>query len=163
MKLYMRTARLFATVLLPVLAVALVATPVAVSAQATIQRDDPWIYRGTDIPVDREWVFGELENGLRYAVRTNRVPPGQVSIRLRIDAGSLHEADQEQGFAHLLEHLVFRNIWVKQQPFLHGRGWAPLSAAIPTPKPARHTRSTSSTFPRHPRPSWPKVSVCCPV
>ena len=108
MKLFTRAARLFAPVLLPALAVAVTAVPVAVSAQATIQRDDPWIYRGTDIPVDPEWVFGELPNGLRYAVRTNRVPPGQVSIRIRIDAGSLHEADREQGFAHLLEHLVFR-------------------------------------------------------
>ena len=22
--------------------------------------DDPWIYRGTDIPVDQNWLFGEL-------------------------------------------------------------------------------------------------------
>ncbi len=72
------------------------------------QPDDPWIYRGTDIPVDREWLFGEMPNGVRYAVRNNRVPPGQVSIRVRIDAGSLHEQDSERGFAHLIEHLTFR-------------------------------------------------------
>lgn len=72
------------------------------------QPDDPWIYRGTDIPVDPEWLFGEMPNGLRYAVRNNRVPPGQVSIRVRIDAGSLHEEDSERGFAHLVEHLTFR-------------------------------------------------------
>jgi zinc protease len=72
------------------------------------QREDPWIYRGTDIPVDREWLFGEMPNGVRYAVRHNGVPPGQVSIRVRIDAGSLHEQEQERGFAHLVEHLVFR-------------------------------------------------------
>ena len=41
-----------------------------------LQPDDPWIYRGTDIPVDEEWLFGELPNGLRYAVRHNRVPKG---------------------------------------------------------------------------------------
>jgi zinc protease len=70
--------------------------------------DDPWIYRGTDIPVDREWLFGEIPNGVRYAVRHNGVPPGQVSIRVRIDAGSLHERDSELGFAHLIEHLTFR-------------------------------------------------------
>ena len=72
------------------------------------QPDDPWIYRGTDIPVDRQWLFGEMPNGLRYAVRNNGVPPGQVSIRVRIDAGSLHERDRELGFAHLVEHLTFR-------------------------------------------------------
>jgi len=49
-----------------------------------------------------------MKNGLRYAVRGNGVPPQQVSIRVRIDAGSLHEKDAEQGFAHLLEHLLFR-------------------------------------------------------
>ncbi|HAU21211.1 MAG TPA: peptidase M16, partial [Erythrobacter sp.] len=68
----------------------------------------PWLYRGSDVPVDREWRFGEMDNGLRYAVRKNRVPPGQVSIRIRIDAGSLHEMDDQRGYAHLLEHLSFR-------------------------------------------------------
>ena len=75
-----------------------------------LQAEDetPWLYEGSNIPVDREWQFGEIDNGLRYAVRNNGVPPGQVSIRVRIDAGSLHEEDSEQGFAHLLEHMLFR-------------------------------------------------------
>lgn len=70
--------------------------------------ETPWIYRGSDVPQDKEWLFGEMDNGLRYATRYNGVPPGQVSIRIRIDAGSLHEEDAERGFAHLLEHLTFR-------------------------------------------------------
>ncbi|WP_427969566.1 M16 family metallopeptidase [Altererythrobacter sp.] len=70
--------------------------------------ETPWIYRGSDVPQDKDWLFGELDNGLRYAVRNNRVPPGQVSIRVRIDAGSLHEKESERGFAHLMEHLSFR-------------------------------------------------------
>lgn len=80
------------------------------AAPKALQTGDetPWIYRGSDVPQDRDWLFGEMDNGLRYAVRNNRVPPGQVSIRIRIDAGSLHERDSEQGFAHLLEHLSFR-------------------------------------------------------
>ena len=68
----------------------------------------PWIYEGSDVPRDEEWIFGELPNGLRYAVRKNGVPPDQVSVRVRIDAGSLHEEDPELGYAHLLEHLLFR-------------------------------------------------------
>lgn len=77
---------------------------------ASIQSGDetPWIYEGSDVPQDKEWTFGAMENGLRYAVRKNRVPPGQISIRIRIDAGSLHEEEAERGFAHLLEHLSFR-------------------------------------------------------
>tara|TARA_R110000751_G_scaffold2018_18_gene10527 strand:- start:313257 stop:316205 length:2949 start_codon:yes stop_codon:yes gene_type:complete len=68
----------------------------------------PWIYEGSDVPRDEEWTFGELPNGVRYAVRNNGVPPDQVSVRVRIDAGSLHEEESERGYAHLLEHLLFR-------------------------------------------------------
>ncbi|WP_100260917.1 M16 family metallopeptidase [Qipengyuania seohaensis] len=80
--------------------------PVPSSLQA--EGEVPWIYEGSDVPRDEEWLFGELENGLRYGVRENGVPPGQVSIRVRIDAGSLYEEDNELGYAHLLEHLLFR-------------------------------------------------------
>jgi zinc protease len=104
MKSTLRAFRVFA-LLLPLLLAgqpdALLAKPVAGTQQA-------WIYRGTDIPQDPEWSFGELPNGVRYAVRRNKVPPEQVSIRIRIDAGSLHEKEGEQGFAHLMEHLTFR-------------------------------------------------------
>ena len=68
----------------------------------------PWLFKGSDIPPDPAWYFGRLPNGLRYAVRKNGVPPGQVAVRVRIDAGSLYEKDDEQGFAHLIEHLSFR-------------------------------------------------------
>jgi zinc protease len=81
-----------------------VPTPRALQTGNTV----PWLYEGSDVPVDGQWLFGEMKNGLRYAVRRNGVPPRQVSIRVRIDAGSLHETDSEQGYAHLLEHLLFR-------------------------------------------------------
>ncbi len=97
--------------------VALVAAPVA-EAKAPVRTaaaaapakpyTGPWLYRGSDVPQDKEWTFGELPNGLRYAVRHNGVPPGQVSIRVRVDVGSLYERERERGYAHLLEHLVFR-------------------------------------------------------
>ncbi|ODP36712.1 M16 family metallopeptidase [Sphingomonas turrisvirgatae] len=84
------------------------ATP-APSASPAVQVDKtPWLYKGSDIPHDPEWRFGTLPNGLRYAVRKNGVPPGQVAVRLRMDVGSLHEGPSELGFAHLLEHLSFR-------------------------------------------------------
>ena len=82
----------------------------ALPAPKALQTDGetPWLYENSDIPQDKDWLFGEIDNGVRYAVRHNGVPPGQVSIRVLIDAGSLHERDHEQGFAHLLEHMVFR-------------------------------------------------------
>ncbi|TKD53084.1 M16 family metallopeptidase [Sphingomonas baiyangensis] len=82
------------------------AAPAAATAPAP--QTEPWLYRGSDIPPDPAWTFGTLPNGVRYAVRRNGVPPGQVAIRVRIDAGSLMERDSERGYAHLLEHLAFR-------------------------------------------------------
>lgn len=75
---------------------------------AATAKAGPWLYRGSDVPQDKEWIFGELPNGVRWVVRKNGVPPGQVSIRIRMDVGSLFEADSERGYAHLMEHMVFR-------------------------------------------------------
>ncbi len=80
----------------------------AAAAQKVAVDTAPWLFKGSDIPPDPEWHFGTLPSGLRYAVRRNGVPPGQVAVRVRIDAGSLFEEDDEQGFAHLIEHLSFR-------------------------------------------------------
>ncbi len=85
------------------------AKPVPAPVVATPKVDTtPWLYKGSDLPPDPAWSFGALPNGLRFAVRRNQVPPGQVSIRVRIDAGSLYENDNERGYAHFIEHLSFR-------------------------------------------------------
>ncbi|WP_423604823.1 M16 family metallopeptidase [Sphingomonas sp. MS122] len=90
-------------------ALAQVAAPAPQNAPAPVAVDKtPWLYKGSDVPQDPEWRFGTLPNGLRYAVRKNGVPPGQVSIRLRMDVGAQMERESEKGFAHLLEHLSFR-------------------------------------------------------
>lgn len=77
-------------------------------AAATQGKSVPWLYQGSDVPQDKAWIFGVLPNGLRYAVRHNGVPPEQVSIRVLVDAGSMYETDAQRGYAHLLEHLTFR-------------------------------------------------------
>ena len=81
---------------------------ILIAAPASAAGDSRWFYKNTDIPPDPAWTFGTLPNGLRYAVRRNAVPEGQVSVRLRIDAGSLHEEDREKGWAHFVEHMAFR-------------------------------------------------------
>jgi len=95
-----------------ILAFAFLAFPVHAQdgavAPAAAQGDADWLYRGSDIPRDASWRFGTLPNGLHYAVRRNARPLGQVSIRIRIDAGSLEEADNERGWAHFIEHMTFR-------------------------------------------------------
>ena len=80
--------------------------PTAAGCRGSTSR--AWLYKGSDLVQDKDWRFGTLPNGLRYAVRRNGVPPGQVAVRVRIDAGSLHETDSERGFAHFIEHLSFR-------------------------------------------------------
>ncbi|MGY4396965.1 zinc protease [Sphingomonas sp. UYAg733] len=84
------------------------AQPVAVPSPTQNVDRSAWLYKGSDIAPDPEWRFGTLPNGVRYAVRRNGVPPGQVAIRVRIDAGSLMETESERGYAHLIEHLSFR-------------------------------------------------------
>ncbi|HEV2650535.1 MAG TPA: insulinase family protein [Rhizomicrobium sp.] len=68
----------------------------------------PWPQAASDLPADPAVRFGTLPNGMRYAIRRNTTPKGAVSVRLRIDAGSLMERDDEQGIAHLMEHMAFR-------------------------------------------------------
>ena len=101
----------FSLVVAPALEAATAPVKQAAAAIARAPKADPsvpWLYRGSDIPIDKEWIFGQLPNGVRYAVRKNRVPPDQVSIRVRMDVGSLYEQPSEMGFSHLLEHMVFR-------------------------------------------------------
>ncbi|WP_454758971.1 M16 family metallopeptidase [Caulobacter segnis] len=66
-----------------------------------------WAQEISDVAVDPSWRFGTLPNGMRYAIRKNATPPGQASLRMWFDAGSLMEADDQQGLAHFLEHMAF--------------------------------------------------------
>ena len=68
----------------------------------------PWAQTLSDIPADAAVRFGTLSNGMRYAILKNTMPPGQVSFRFRIAAGSLQETAKQQGLAHFLEHMAFR-------------------------------------------------------
>ena len=62
---------------------------------------------GSDLKADPAAHFGTLPNGLRYVVRPNPEPKGRTSLRLLVLAGSLHEADDQRGLAHFLEHMAF--------------------------------------------------------
>jgi zinc protease len=76
-------------------------------AQATAGPGRPaWRHLASDVPVDPAIRFGQLPNGMRYAIMKNATPPGEASVRLRIDAGSLNERDDQRGVAHFLEHMV---------------------------------------------------------
>ncbi len=59
------------------------------------------------VPFDEAVRRGTLPNGLAYFVRQNGRPASRVVLRLAVKAGSLFEADDQQGLAHLIEHMAF--------------------------------------------------------
>jgi zinc protease len=51
---------------------------------------------------------GMLANGMRFVILRHAPGQHEVSVRLRIGAGSLQEPEGQNGDAHLLEHMAFR-------------------------------------------------------
>ncbi len=81
------------------------AAAVLVSVQLAAQQAPP--APQTVIPFDTAVRTGTLPNGLTYYVRHNDVPEHRVVMRLVVKAGSLYEQDDQQGLAHLIEHMAF--------------------------------------------------------
>ncbi|HEX2099832.1 MAG TPA: pitrilysin family protein, partial [Candidatus Synoicihabitans sp.] len=67
----------------------------------------PFAHLESDLRPDPAVRFGQLPNGLRYAVLANQEPRERAALRLLVEAGSLHETDTQRGLAHFLEHLAF--------------------------------------------------------
>ncbi len=59
------------------------------------------------LPVDPHVKIGKLRNGLTYYIRQNEKPDQKVELRLVVNAGSILENDNQQGLAHLSEHMAF--------------------------------------------------------
>ena len=94
-----------------VLTAAAILALVSLSGPASPQtpsRPAGWPQLTSDIPMDPAVKFGTLPNGMRYAIMKNTTPKGEVSIRLRIGAGSLYETEAQRGLAHFVEHMAFR-------------------------------------------------------
>ena len=75
--------------------------------QASAADTPSWPQAKSDVKADPLVRFGQLPNGMRYALMHNATPSGQASFRMRFDAGSLMETDAQQGLAHFLEHMAF--------------------------------------------------------
>jgi zinc protease len=69
-------------------------------AQAPINLQDT-------IPFDSAVRTAALPNGVKFYVRQNGRPAKRVSLRLAVKAGSINETDDQQGLAHLVEHMAF--------------------------------------------------------
>ena len=59
------------------------------------------------LPMDPKITYGKLDNGVTYYIKNNQLPKNKAYVELVIKAGSLHENDDQQGLAHLLEHMAF--------------------------------------------------------
>lgn len=59
----------------------------------------------TPIKEDPYWASAELANGMKYHIYPNQKEP--VSIRLIVHAAAFQENNQQQGYAHFLEHMAF--------------------------------------------------------
>jgi zinc protease len=67
----------------------------------------PFPQEGSDLAPDPAARFGTLPNGVRYVIYPNQEPKARASLRLLVQAGSLHESDDQRGLAHFLEHMAF--------------------------------------------------------
>ncbi len=85
----------------------LMLAPSLVQSQDVSKTPVTWAHEKSDLPVDAAMHFGKLDNGLRYVILPNSEPPNRVSLQLHIAAGSLMEAEDQQGLAHFLEHMAF--------------------------------------------------------
>ncbi len=63
--------------------------------------------KGEEIAIDSSLRYSTLDNGFTYYVRHNAVPKGRADIYLILKVGSTVEREDESGYAHLLEHLLF--------------------------------------------------------
>ena len=59
------------------------------------------------MPVDPQITTGTFPNGLRYYIRTNKLPERRVELRLAVNAGSVLEDPDQLGLAHMVEHMAF--------------------------------------------------------
>jgi zinc protease len=60
-----------------------------------------------ELGLDPKLKTGKLPNGLTYYIRENAKPEKKVELRLVVNAGSVMEDDDQQGLAHMAEHMAF--------------------------------------------------------
>lgn len=76
-------------------------------SESEICFDTAWPHEKSDLIPDPSVLFGRLANDFRYVIKTNETPRQRVAMYLNVQVGSLHEEDDEQGYAHFVEHMLF--------------------------------------------------------
>lgn len=65
------------------------------------------MYAQTVLTLSPKVVKGKLDNGLTYFILPNKKPENKVELRLALNAGAINEDDDQQGLAHMAEHMAF--------------------------------------------------------
>ena len=79
----------------------------AVATSLLAQQAQPQLNPQDVIPFDAAVRTATLPNGVKVFIRHNEQPAKRVALRLAVKAGSVDEADDQQGLAHLIEHMAF--------------------------------------------------------
>ncbi|KAG9455542.1 hypothetical protein H6P81_000050 [Aristolochia fimbriata] len=61
----------------------------------------------TQLPSHPKLHRGQLKNGLRYLILPNKVPANRFEAHMEVHVGSIDEEEDEQGIAHMIEHVAF--------------------------------------------------------
>ncbi|OAY51233.1 stromal processing peptidase, chloroplastic [Manihot esculenta] len=64
-------------------------------------------FLNAELPSHPKLCRGQLKNGLRYLILPNKVPPNRFEAHMEVHVGSIDEEDDEQGIAHMIEHVAF--------------------------------------------------------
>lgn len=64
-------------------------------------------FLSTELPSNPKLHRGQLKNGLRYLILPNKVPLNRFEAHMEVHVGSIDEEDDEQGIAHMIEHVAF--------------------------------------------------------
>ena len=59
------------------------------------------------LPINPKVATGKLPNGITYYIMPNAKPEKKVELRLALQSGSVSEDDDQQGLAHMAEHMAF--------------------------------------------------------
>ncbi|KAL1833643.1 hypothetical protein ACET3Z_003294 [Daucus carota] len=64
-------------------------------------------FLASELPSHPKLYRGQLNNGLRYLILPNKIPANRFEAHMEVHAGSIDEEEDEQGIAHMIEHVAF--------------------------------------------------------
>ncbi|CAN6440139.1 unnamed protein product [Victoria cruziana] len=64
-------------------------------------------FLNSQLPCHPKLYRGQLKNGLQYLILPNKVPANRFEAHMEVHVGSIDEEEDEQGIAHMIEHVAF--------------------------------------------------------